>query len=355
MRSRLPLARTVLLLTGAFVAAIVLVLAFVELERVVVADGAFTGPSRPVRAPRDGVIVELLVESGTRVEAGAVLARLDARSFEAERAELAAKRSSVEARRAEFEREKKHLAETVQPAEREALARAESAAELVVEAAKVKEKRFSDLQAVGLVEQGELEDAALARKLAEVELETARTARAQRPALETSALAEVDARVAEVGFELAAFDAQSVDLERRAAERDLVAPVAGCVLAPPRSEFVGRAVRAGDETMRVAVAGVEAFLAHVDDRGRARVKNGLAAKLRLDGYPWLVHGTVDAKVTLIADRADEHGYLVRLEIDPALAPGPLFEGMRGRARIATAESASLLRLGLEELFGLESK
>ncbi|NOT30059.1 MAG: hypothetical protein HOP15_06380, partial [Planctomycetes bacterium] len=94
------------------------------------------------------------------------------------------------------------------------------------------------------------------------------------------------------------------------------------------------------------------FLARLDDRGRARAREGLSARLRLESYPWLVHGTLDARVAMVAERRDEEGYLVRLEIDPTDAPGPLYEGMRGKARIATAEKVSLLWMLVEQLFQL---
>ncbi|MBI5433222.1 MAG: biotin/lipoyl-binding protein [Planctomycetes bacterium] len=354
MRSRPPLVRTVLLLAGAFVTAVVLVLALVRIDRVVVADGAVEGPSRAVRAPRDGVVLELVVDAGTRVEAGAVLARLDARALDAERAEFALRRAALATRRAELEREKRHLLESLQPAEREGFARALEAARLVVEAAQAKEARFAELERQGLVEKTELEDAVLARKLAQVELEEVRADERGLGARETAAGAELDARIAELGHASNELEIQAAEVERRAGQSDLVAPVAGCLLGPARAELVGRAVHAGDEVLRVAVAGVDAFVAHVDDRGRARVASGAPAKLRLEGYPWLVHGTVEAKVVQIADRADERGWLVRLAVD-GNPPGPLYEGMSGKARIATEERVSIAWLVLEELFGLDSK
>lgn len=355
MRPRPPLLRTVLLLAGAFVAVVVAVLCFVRIQRVVAGDGAFVGPSRAVRAPRAGVIAEVLVDAGTRVEAGAVLARIDARAFESERAELEAQRAGAQGRRDELARERRHLLELVQPAARVELERAEQAALLVLDAAATKEKRFAQLETQGLVEEVELEEAVLARKLAEVELAQARAELAQRPALEADALAALDARDAELAHELAQLDARASDLARRAGQSELVAPVAGCVLGPPRSELLGRSVAEGEELLRVAVAGVDAFVARIDDLGRARVAAGQPAKLRLSGYPWLVHGTVDAKVVFVADRADPNGYLVRLELADEREIGPLFEGMTGRARIATEERVSIAWLVLEELFGLGAR
>lgn len=355
MRSRPPLLRTVFLLAGAFVVVVVLVLCFVRIDRVVIGDGAFVGPSRAVRAPRAGVLAEVLVEPGTRVEAGAVLARLDARGFESERAGLAAERAGAQTRLAELARERQHVADVRHPTERAEMERAQRAAVLVLEAAEAKEKRYAELQGQGLVEQVEFEAAKLARELAAVELEQAAAARAARPALEADELAALDARAKTIGHELEEIAAREADLARRAGENELVAPVAGCVLGAPRAELLGRAVLEGDELLRVAVAGVDAFVAHVDDLGRARIAAGQPAKLRLSGYPWLVHGTVAAQVAFVADRPDERGFLVRLELADDREIGPLYEGMTGRARIATKERVSIAWLVLEELFGLDAK
>jgi multidrug resistance efflux pump len=355
MRSRPPLLRTVLLLAGLFVTVVVAVLFLVRIDRVVVGDGAFQGPSQPVRAARDGVVRELLAETGTCVAAGQPLVRLDVRDLDAERASAATRRAKLDAQVAELRRERQHLVDTLQPAEREGLVRAVDAARLVVEAAQTKERRFGELQKQGLVEKTELEDAELARKLAEVELEKALAAQRGAPAREASANAAVDAEIEQVVHALEELAVATADIERRANDAEIAAPVAGCVLGPPRAELVGRSVHAGDELLRVAVAGVDAFVAHVDDRGRARVRTGAPAKLRLEGYPWLVHGTVDARVTWIAERADERGWQVKLDVDREHSPGPLYEGMSGRARIATEERVSVGWMVLEELFGLDSR
>jgi multidrug resistance efflux pump len=352
MRSRPPLVRTVLLLAGAFVAATLLALFLVRIERVVVAPGEFTGPSQPVRAARDGVIGEVRVEAGARVEAGTLLARLDARALEAERVELGARRAGLETRRADAERERRHLLEALHPAERASLERGRRASELVLEAARTKEGRYAELHAQGLAEAAALEEMRLARQLAEVELERVLAGLAHLPALEQAALDEIDARAHETTHALTELEAQAAELARRAALGEITAPVAGRVLAPEGDELVGRAVRAGDELLRIATPGVEAFLARLDDRGRARAREGQNARIRLDSYPWLVHGTLQARVTMVAERREAEGYLVRLELEPEGAPGPLYEGMRGRARIATAERASLLWMLVEQLFQL---
>lgn len=352
MRPRPPLLRTVALLATAFVACVALVVFLVPLERVVSAEGSFIGPSRAVRAPRDGRVSEAIVDAGQRVEAGQVLLRLDVQALAPQRDELAARVAGLEGALAQLERERRFALEQSQPAARQELERAESSALLVLETAQAKERRYGELRAQGLVEQVEYEEAVLARKLTEVELEGVRAKRAERPAIEAAELAAFEARSTALASERAALDARRAELDLQTAQSEIVAPQAGFVLGPARAELLGRAVAQGEELLRVALPGVEAFVAHVDDRGRARLAPGQGAKLRLSGYPWLVHGTVPARVVSVDDRPEPGGYRVRLELVGEASLGPLFEGMRGRARIATAERTPIAWLLLEEAFGL---
>ncbi len=352
MRRRPPLIRTVALLTAAFAACVLLVAFLVPLQRVVVGEGSFIGPSRAVRATREGRVAQVLCESGQRVEAGEVLVRLDQQVLGPANDELRARLAALELARAQLERERRHALEELQPAARQSLARAQSAAELVLDAARAKEKRYDELRTQGLVEQAEYEEAVLARRLSEVELEGVRASAAQRPALERAELAAFDARARSLEHERALLEVRRAELELQRSQSEITAPSAGFVLGPARVELEGRAVAEGEELLRVALPGVEAFVAYVDDRGRARVAQGQEAKLRLSGYPWLVHGTVSARVAQVADAPEAGGYRVRLELSGEGEIGPLFEGMRGRARIATAQRAPIAWLLIEEAFGL---
>lgn len=352
MRPRPPLLRTVALLATVFVVSVALVLFLVPLERVVSAEGSFIGPSRAVRAPRDGRVSEVSVEVGERVEAGQVLLRLDVQALAPQRAEIAARVAGLEGSLAQIARERRFALDQTQPAARQALERAENSALLVLEAAQAKERRYGELRTQGLVEQAEYEDAVLARRLTEVDLEGVRAKRAERPELDAAELAGFDARASLLESERAALDARHAELELQSAQSEIVAPQAGFLLGPTRVELLGRAVEEGEELLRVALPGVEAFVAHVDDRGRARLATGQSARLRLSGYPWLVHGTVAARVIAVDDLPAERGYRVQLELVGEASPGPLFEGMRGRARIATAQRAPIAWLLLDEAFGL---
>lgn len=351
MRPRPPLLRTVALLAAAFVVCVGLVLFLVPLERVVSAEGSFTGPSRAVRAARAGRVGEVRVEVGARVEAGEVLMRLDELAFEPQRKELGARLAGLASSLAQIERERRFALEQAQPAARRALERAESSALLVLEASQAKERRYAELRTQGLVEQVDYEEAVLARRLTEVDLEGVRAKRSERSALEAAEVAAFGARAELLEHERVALEAQRTELELQAARSEILAPQAGFVLGPTRAELLGRAVTEGEELLRIALPGVDAFVAHVDDRGRARLRPGQSAKLRLSGYPWLVHGTVAARVKEVDDRPGPDGYRVRLELAAEASVGPLFEGMRGRARIATAQRAPIAWLLLEEAFG----
>ncbi len=352
MRRRPPLLRTVALLTAAFAASVVLIACLAPLQRVVVGEGAFIGPSRAVRAPRAGRVADVVCDIGQRVELGDLLVRLDQQFLVPADDELRARYAALELAVAQLERERRHALEDLHPSARQALGRAQNAATLVLDAAHAKERRYGELRTQGLVEQAEFEAAVLARKLSEVELESVRANAAQRPALERAELAAFEARARAIDQDRALLDARRAELELQRSRSVITAPLAGFVLGPTRAELEGRSLAEGEELLRIALPGVEAFVAHVDDRGRARVAPGQDAKLRLNGYPWLVHGTVTARVAQVADTPEAGGYRVRLELIDQGSIGPLFEGMRGRARIATAQRAPIAWLLIEEAFGL---
>lgn len=115
----------------------------------------------------------------------------------------------------------------------------------------------------------------------------------------------------------------------------------------------GRAVRAGEELLRIATGVPSRFDGMLTDAGRAVVRPDHEVRIRLDGYPWLIHGTLPGKVVRVSERREKGGgFPVEIQIQPASAPGPLREGMRGLARIAVGQKVSLGRLLVESATGL---
>jgi membrane fusion protein (multidrug efflux system) len=71
-----------------------------------------------------------------------------------------------------------------------------------------------------------------------------------------------------------------------------------------------------------------------------RVKPGMSARLRLDGFPWAQFGTIEAKVTHVASEIRDNG--VRVEFTPVAATGKnivMQHGLPGSVEIAVEETS----------------
>ena len=72
--------------------------------------------------------------------------------------------------------------------------------------------------------------------------------------------------------------------------------------------------------------------------------------IRREGYPWMVYGSLAGRVEHVSDRREPSGgFPVTIAIDRATAPGELYEGMRGEARVIIEQKVSLGRLLLERI------
>jgi multidrug resistance efflux pump len=352
MRRRLPFVRTLLFLIALFLLSSAAVLGLLRLDRVVVAPGSLTGGSAAVCSPRDGIVFEVTARGGAPVRAGDVLLKLDTRELEAEAAghlaRLEGLRGEREARLAELER----FEEAVHPRERDQ-------ARGTVERARVEQRR-TDLEAdattrlgeQGIVGRIQVEKADLDRKLAAMTLERAQEDIGLLDAQQRAAVESLSAEIRRLDGEMEA--------ERLAREASLgsvrtstvSAPVGGTVVASRLEDLPGRAVKKGDEILRLQLGSPGKFEGTLTDAGRASAKPGQKVKIRLDAYPWLIHGTLKGRVTRAAElRGDTGGFPVEIEIEPATVPGPLREGMAGTARIVVEEKVSLGRLFLEKLAG----
>ncbi len=352
MRRRLPLLRPLLILLVLFVLTGAAVLGVWRIDRVVVAPGRLAGGSVAVCSPRDGVVSRVLARGGAAVKAGDHLLDLDPRELEAEAAGSLARFEGLEAQRTSKLAELKRTEEAVQPRERDE-------AQASVDRARVEQRR-TDLEAdatarlgeEGIVGKLQVEKAELDRKLAGMAL-----GRAEQDIrlLDAQQRATVDGMTAEIRRLEGEMQAESVTrqaLLQSIGFSAIVAPVAGLVVGSSLEELRGRAVRKGDEVLRVQVGPPERFEGLLTDAGRAAARPGQKVRIRLDAYPWLIHGTLKGRVERASERrADAGGFPVEIEIDPATSPGALREGMAGTARIVVEEKISIGRLFLERLTG----
>ncbi len=356
MRRRLPLLRPLLILVTLLVVSCAAVLGFWRIDRVVLAPGRLTGGSVQVCSPQDGIVAEVATRGGRSVRSGEVLFRLDSRELEAEAAGHLARLEGLKAEREARLAELKRYEDAVDPREQEE-------ARGVLERAEV-EKRRTDLDAEatarlgeqGIVGRLQVEKAGLDRQLAAMTRQSAEKAigllGAQQGAREESMSAEIRRIEGEMEAERVAREA----LLGTVRASTVGAPVAGVVVAARLEDRVGRAVKKGDEVLRLQLGSPSEFEGLLSDAGRAAAKPGQRVKIRLDAYPWLIHGTLGGKLTRTAERrADPGGFPVEIEIETAGAPGPLREGMGGTARIIVEEKVSLGRLFLERLTGNEGR
>ncbi|MBZ5638393.1 MAG: HlyD family efflux transporter periplasmic adaptor subunit [Acidobacteriia bacterium] len=353
MRRRLPLLRTLLVLLGAFLSCAAAILGLWRLDRVVVADGRLAGGSVQICSPRDGVVVEVRVRAGDRVVGGDLLLRLDSRDLESEAAARHARFEGLVAQREERLAEAAKLRESVQPRERLEAEEERDRARVERERVQIEATAARRLGDEGIVGRIQVEKADLDLKLAAISVEHAEHALGLLDAQQRSTLAGLMADARRLEGEVEAERLTSEALVRDIGASQVTAPEGGAVEGGDLAELRGRVVRKGDELLRIGLGAPARFEAALSDNGRAAVRPGQRATIRLDGFPWLIHGSVRATVARVADRRGQTGgFSVDLDLDPvASGPGPLREGMRGTARIVVGETVSLGRLFLERIAG----
>jgi multidrug resistance efflux pump len=350
MRRRLPFLRLVLGLVGALLLTAAAALWLVKIDRVVVAQGRLAGGSIPVRSAVPGRILSVEAASGESVESGRPLVRLETDALEAEiersTLRLDTLREQLRAQHEEWSR----LGLEVHPREKERAAQAAERARLELSLAEVKAETIASLGAEGLASRLEVDEAELVRRLAAVTLQEAESA---IPLLETRQKAELAAiavNVSTLEGEIAGDSALLEELNRLLGDHTILAEADGVVVGNGLEELPGRQIVAGEELFRLAVAMAERFEGRMSDSGRAQARPGLAVKIRVEGYPWLIHGTLDGRVRNVSDRRDESGgFPVTISLDPDTAPGDLYEGMIGEARIVIEHKVSLGRILLERI------
>lgn len=347
-----PLAGGLIVTTTLLVCGLFGWMAWAEVEEVVRAGGRIepAGHVKIINHPRGGRVAEILVRDGDRVGAGAPLVRLDPESSAAEHAELLGRHQvrAVEVARLEAEAAFRPLA--VDPklaaarpdlvaaargliaaradafaARREALAKAVQTrkGELKTTAAELGRVRNGltiqrqQLQAVReLAERGlypKLKLVAVEKQTADAEGELAKTEASLSAA--QAALAESEARLAalekerqsEILRELGEARAERDRLAEQIAGRDT--QLAGLVVKAPVAGIVqnlgvaatGQAVGANEPIMKL-VPLTEGLVveARVANQDIGRLRPGLPAKVKVQAFDFVRHGTLTGKVARIA-------------------------------------------------------
>ncbi|HUV35319.1 MAG TPA: biotin/lipoyl-binding protein [Patescibacteria group bacterium] len=352
MHRRLPLFRPVLTLGATLLIAVTVLLLFVRIDRVVVAHGHLAGGTMAVYAPWEGRVNKVFVTPGDRIEAGQPLVEMESAPLQAEEARIQARVENLTDRIETLRSEKDRLVSEVHPAEITQSSRDLERAHLELNSAEAHFNLTKQLWDMGLTTKFALQEAELALELGKVALKEAEAA---APILESKQHAQIEQMAAEIRFlagQVVEEQAVQTELRRKLALDTLMADVDAIVLGNQLFELEGRTVSQGDELLRLSTGTAERFEGVLYDSGRASARPGLRVKIRLEGYPWLIHGTLSGHVDFVADRRDgDGGFPVKVSFDSSTAPGPLYDGMKGQARIVVEKKVSLGRLLIEKLVG----
>lgn len=352
MHRRLPLFRPVLTLGATLLIAVIALLLFVRIDRVVVARGHLAGGTIAVYAPWGGRVEKVLVTPGDRIEAGRPLVEMESAPLQAEDARIQARVENLTDRIENLRAEKDRLISEVHPAEVIQSARDLERANLELNSADAHFNLTKQLWNMGMTTKFALQEAELALELAKVALTETKQA---VPILGSKQRAEIERMAGEIRNlegQIVEERAMQTELRRKLALGILVADADGMVLGNQLLELEGQTVSQGDELLRLSTGTADRFEGILHDSGRASARPGLRVKIRLEGYPWLIHGTLSGRVDYVADRrGGDGGFPVKVSFDSSTAPGPLYEGMKGQARIVVDEKVSLGRLLIEKVVG----
>lgn len=288
-------------------------------------------PPHSVVAPVAGRIATIHVETGRRVEAGAVLFDLEADLEESQLAESTARLRALEAEFASLRvvlASEEEILRQASAASRAARAEAAARYQATVAAAALateEARRSEQLYREGIVAEiqlarvraearrqlAELEGAE--RELEKLELEAGRDQQRRQAELDRLR-SEVTVTAGEVAVSAAAL---RVRAEERARRR-ITAPVAGYV-AEVTPQQPGAMVLAGESLATVIPADDLKVVAFFDPGvALGRVRPGQPAEMRLDGFPWSEYGAIAATVQRVAGEPRQG----RVRVECSLVPDP---------------------------------
>lgn len=321
-----------------------------------------------VDAPMAGRVVATTFALGEEVTAGAVLAELDAETerltLREQRARLDAVGPQVEALRRELAAEVRGVGERREAslsAIREAQARqreADAQARLAAE----EWSRVQRLQAQRFVSESEAARAqadAQSRRAGADALALAVTRMQREQRSEESArmarIARLEGEIARLEGERASASAAIASNQHQITRRTVRAPVTGRV-ARVAELRVGSVVREGERLAEVVPRGALRVVARFPTSAAlGRIRVGQPGRVRLDGFPWAVYGTVGATVTRVASEPQEG--MIRVELEVRREGGseiPLEHGLQGAVEVQVdrlSPAALVLRAAGRRLFG----
>jgi membrane fusion protein (multidrug efflux system) len=308
-------------------------------------------PLHRIEAPIRGRVLEVQVELGQAVVADQPLVRLESAAQRLELSEAAARLEALRAQIGPLEAELavalEHSAQshaTALSAVSEAAAQ-QRAVRTAADLAQDRSRRFERLaagSAASETQRSEAEaDAVRTRSEAEAAGYAVRRTRWEQLVRHTDSRTRVEGLRRELARVRGEVEAAEAALERlrEALERRVVrAPRAGRV-AEMETLSAGRVVESGAHLVSILPSGPLRVVAHFQPRQAfGRIRPGLPAQMRLEGFPWTQFGMLRARVDRVADETRREGVRVELAlVDASAFPAPLDHGLPGSVEVEVEE------------------
>lgn len=303
-----------------------------EVDRRISLSGSLYPRAEVVLFPKiSGRIKAIRADRGDRVESGQLLAKLDDRELTL----------SVEEARAAMEINQAQLAQLNAGTRPEEVAQAQARTrrhKAAYENARAQRVRMEGLFQQGIISQGQLDETRLQHDTALAELNTAQEAlnlALQGPRKEDKEAAAAQVRKARAASQLA---------EARLRDASIVAPFKG--ILSKRQIEIGAMVSPTTPLFTLVQSDEVKARAGVTEREVSLVRIGMAAEIRVDGYP---KATFPGQVTRISPVVDPASRTFEVEVSLDNRSGQLKPGMYARIDLLVRQRADVLRIPRDAL------
>jgi len=337
-RARFGLLRLIALSSLGVLVAFGLILFLLTMEEHVVVQGTIIPDKRhEVRSPGEGVLADVPVDPGDRVEPGALVAKLDDKAL---RDRLSKNSEALEEAQAEMETAKRTLArlEIMPLPDKFRFVELEvKQAENKLLLAQKKMQRLEKLHTSGLASAEDLDEAKSEYELAKVALEVAlRKKEFVDKGLGQAILEEAQAQVAEIEKKIVGLKREKERTREELKRTELKTPYAGQVAS--RLKRRGEAVAAGELVAIIAMGDERRVQMMVDQSGYTKVHLGQEVRILSVQYPYTKYGPAMGKLDKIEPWARDSGRrpLYRLEAKIIQIP----EGLEGADELSLGSTAT---------------
>lgn len=303
-----------------------------------------------VASPFAGRIATVHVALGQAVAEGALLVELDTTALSGQLARQRARLAAVEAQIAPLEQEAATRSAALPDSRGAAAARVTEAGaklrevEVAADLSREEERRAESIRREGVVAAAEAARVAADARMKEMAVRAQRNVvrrleaegRTSVGALEAE-LAGLDGQLAALRGDLAALQAEVALLVQEIERRSIRAPVAGRIGAVAELR-PGGFLDEGDPIATVVPPGRLRVVAEFPLASVGRLAPGQAARVRLDAFPWVEHGSARARVVSVGTEARDGRVRVELSLageQPAALR--LQHGLSGQVEVETEQ------------------